>query len=66
MKCGALIGLGKDVFGDLERLDWWGKAGYDCLFNSLTAMVADLRPLFFDLRKKIISPPIFVPSARQG
>jgi hypothetical protein len=35
-------------------------------FNSLTAVVADLRPLFFDLRRKLISPPIFVPSAGQG
>jgi len=39
----------------------WGRG-----INSLTMMVADLRPLFFDLRKKIIFPPIFVPSAGQG
>ena len=35
MKCGTLIGLGKDVFGDFERLDW-GKAGYACLFKGVS------------------------------
>jgi hypothetical protein len=35
MKCGALISLGEDVFGNFERLDW-GKAGYTCLFKGVS------------------------------
>ncbi len=38
----------------------------EVLLNSLTTVVSYLRPLFFYLREKLISPPIFVPSAGQG
>jgi len=35
------------------------------LDNSLTAMVAYLRPLFFELRKIVVSSPILAASASQ-
>jgi hypothetical protein len=36
------------------------------VLNSFTAMVADMQPFIFELPKKLISSPIFVPSASQG
>ncbi len=33
---------------------------YPLTVNSLTAMVADMRPLFFELRASLITFPIFV------
>ncbi len=43
-----------------ERESTISGLGLNLYVNSLTAMVADMRPLFFELRASLITFPIFV------